>query len=217
MDSLLRYLPAIYHEDELLGRFLRAFETVLLGDDADGERLAKVQRLEAPIGFKQLKGLENKIAALPHCFDPQRAPEDFLAWLTGWTGFALRADLPPEKQRDFIASAISLYRMRGTKANMERLLEIFTSRKATVRDDLPGEPFHFRVGISLDKPDEDYIAQQQATAHALIEREKPAHTSYRLVIYFPKMKIGACYVGKNTVLSGTEEEPNGSNQTPSIS
>lgn len=217
MDSLLRYLPAIYHEDELLGRFLRAFETVLLGDQADQEILDKANRLEGLDKLEELKGLEKKIAPLPYYFDPHRAPERFLPWLTGWTGFALRADLPPEKKRDFIASAIGLYRMRGTKANMERLLEIFTSRKATVRDDLPGQPFYFRVGISLDKPDEDYIAEQQAIAHALIEREKPAHTSYRLVVYFPKMKIRACYVGKNTVLSGTEEESNGSNQTPSIS
>ncbi len=208
MDTLLQYLPAIYHEDELLGRFLRAFETVLLGDDADGERLAKVQRLEAPLGFEQLKGLENKIAALPHCFDPERAPQDFLAWLTGWTGFALRADLPPEKRRDFIASAISLYRERGTRTNMKRLLEIFTSRDVKVRDDLTSQPFCFRVVISLDNPDNDYITRQQAIAHALIEREKPAHTSYKLVVYLPKMKIGDCYIGKNTFLSGPEGERN---------
>lgn len=209
MDSLLRYLPAIYHEDELLGRFLRAFETVLLGDPADGEILAKAQRLEAPLGFEQLKGLENKIAALPHCFDPQRAPEDFLAWLTAWTGFALRADLPPEKRRAFIGSAISLYRMRGTKANMRRLLEIFgTSTRPSVRDDFPDQPCFFRVGISLDDPDADYIREQQTIAQALIEREKPAHTSFTLLIFFPKMKIGECKIGTSTLLSATEEERN---------
>ena len=208
-SNLLQYLPAIYQEDESLGQFLRAFETVLLGDANDDEILFKAKKPEALHELEKITGLEKKIAALIHYFDPHRAPETFLPWLTSWTGFALRADLPAEKKRDFIASAISLYRMRGTKANMKRLLEIFTSRKATVRDDLPGEPFHFRVRISLDNPDKDYVAQQQAIAHALIEREKPAHTSYKLSIYLPKMKIGACYIGKNTVLSATEEETNG--------
>ncbi|MGH8564166.1 MAG: phage tail protein [bacterium] len=207
-DSL-QYLPAIYHEDELLRRFLQAFETVLLGDANDDEILFRARRLEESDQLEKIKGLEKKIASLPYYFDPHRAPERFLPWLTSWTGFALRADLPPEKNRDFIASAISLYRMRGTKANMGRLLEIFTSRKATVRDDLTGQPFHFRIGISLDNPDHNYVAQQQAIAHALVEREKPAHTSYKLVIYFPKMKIGACKVGETTVLSATEEESNG--------
>lgn len=207
--SLLQYLPAIYHEDELLVRFLRAFETVLLGDKDDDEILADAKELKGLDRLEEIKGLERKIASLLYYFDPHRAPERFLPWLANWTGFALRADLPPEKKRDFIASAISLYRMRGTKANMERLLEIFTSRKPTIRDDLAGKPFHFRVGIILNNPDKDYVAQQQAVAHALIEREKPAHTSYKLVIYLPKMKIGACRVGVTTVLSAPEEESNG--------
>jgi phage tail-like protein len=210
--NLLQYLPAIYHEDEFLGQFLQAFETALLGDADDEEILSKARRLEGLDKLEEIKGLEKKIESLLYYFDPYRAPERFLPWLTSWTGFALRVDLPPEKKRDFIASAISLYRMRGSKANMERLLEIFTSRKATVRDESTGHPFHFRVDISLDNRDKDYVAQQQAIAHALVEREKPAHTSYKLVIYLPKMQIGEedkCNVGVSTILSGTEEESNG--------
>jgi phage tail-like protein len=203
--SLLQYLPAIYHEDELLIRFLRAFETVLLGDKDDDEILANAKELKGLDRLEEIKGLEGKIASLLYYFDPHRAPERFLPWLANWTGFALRADLPPEKKRDFIASAISLYRMRGTKANMERLLEIFTSRKATVRDDLAGKPFHFRVSISFN--DTADIERKRAIAHALIEREKPAHTSFDLKLSFPTMKIGACQIGKNTsYLSGAPEE-----------
>jgi phage tail-like protein len=213
ITELLRYLPAIYHEDERLDKFLKAFETVLLGDEEDDESLSNVRKLE---GFdpksenplERIRGLEKKIASLSHYFDPHRTPERFLPWLTSWTGLILRADLPREKQRDFIASAISLYRMRGTRANMEKLLEIFTSREATV-DDLPEKPFQFKVKIRLDNA--DHITQQRAIAHALIEREKPAHTSFELKIYLPAMKIGdkdRCVVGVSTFLSAPEEEPN---------
>jgi len=206
MDTadLLNYLPAIYHEDKFLGQFLRPFETLLLGDEDDKEILSNVKALKGLDKLEEIKGLEKKIVSLLYYFDPHRAPERFLPWLSSWTGFALRADLPQEKKRDFIASAISLYRMRGTKANMERLLEIFTSRKATVKDQLV-KPFYFKVRISFN--DTTDIERNRAIAHALIEREKPAHTSFALELSFPTMKIGAVRVGKNNAyLSGSRGE-----------
>ena len=196
--GLLHYLPAIYHEDECLGKLLQAFQEVLL----DGKP-------------NDIEGLEKKIDSLPNYFDPYQTPETFLPWLSNWTGFALRADLPEDKRRDFIANAISLYRMRGTKANMIRLLEIFTSKTATIKDDISNQPFFFKVCITLEKPDKEYVSKQMAIAHALIEREKPAHTSYRLHIYLEKkMTIkDCCVVGKTTTLSHTkscsEEQKNG--------
>jgi phage tail-like protein len=178
-----------------LGRFLLAFEKVLLG-------------LRDPVPFPDLgdevrypeRGLEETIAALSSYFDPkqiakggQPPPEDFLPWLAGWTALSLRADLTVAQQGDFIANAIRLYRRRGTEGNMEELLGIFTSQTVTVKDDLK-EPHHFQVEISLAERDQDLIKRQQAIAHALIVLEKPAHTSYELIIYFPSMEIGKCRV-----------------------
>ncbi len=207
---LLQYLPAIYHEDPFLGRFLASFEDVLLGP-ADGT--------DAP-----LRGLEQLIDGLASFFDPIQTPEEFLPWLARWTAFGLRADLPPGKQRDFIANAIQLYRWRGTKANLQKLMSIFTVLRPFVTEPeaaefqvgvhstvgvdtyLAGAPPHFfQVTISL--PDElrrqplEVRERQLEIAHALIEMEKPAHTTYRMDVIFPSIQVGVqSTVGVDTIL-----------------
>ena len=86
----------------------------------------------APLAF------ERTIAGIATYFDPSRTPEDFLPWLASWTAFSLRADLGRDKQRDFIAKIISLYRRRGTKQNLVDLLKIFTVATPRVEDIVSG-------------------------------------------------------------------------------
>ncbi len=207
---LLQYLPAMYREDPFLGRFLAAFEDVLLGP-ADGSGVP-------------LRGLEQVIDGLATLFDPMQTPEEFLPWLARWTAFSLRADLPPAKQRDFIANAIQLYRWRGTKHNLQKLMAIFTVLRPVVTEPeaaelqvgvhstvgvdtyLAGAPPHFfQVTISL--PDElrsqplEVRERQLEIARDLIEMEKPAHTTYRLDVIFPSMQVGVqSTVGVDTIL-----------------
>src|SRR6185295_2826017 len=102
---LLEYLPAIYHEDPLLERFLRAFQQLLVGNEEGGP-----------------PSLEQTIAGIATLFDPMDTPREFLGWLAGWTAFTLRADLEPDLQRKFIANIIQRYRRRGTLENLRQLL-----------------------------------------------------------------------------------------------
>jgi phage tail-like protein len=229
-SSLGQYLPAIYRDREhpFLGRFLLAFEKVLiglndrvefpkLGDDVRfpergiEETIGGVSEAQTPEDFLPwLAGWValslSERAPLPwrgvsDYFDPAQTPEDFLPWLAGWVALSLRADLEVKKQRDFIANAIRLYRRRGTQASMVELLGIFTDQKeVTVKDDLQ-ESHRFQVEITLAERDAALIKGQQAIAHALIELEKPAHTDYELILFFPSMEIGNCYVGIDTLLS----------------
>jgi phage tail-like protein len=196
-SSLQQYLPGIYRRNPFLGQFLLAFEKVLLGRN-DGVALPN---LADEARFPQ-RGLEETIDRLWTYFDPtlKHAPQEFLPWLAGWAALSLRADLSDAQQRNFVANAIRLYRLRGTVGNMEELLLIFTGQTATVRDDLK-EPHRFEVGISFAQRDKDLIARQQAIAHALIVLEKPAHTLYDLILYFPSMEIGNCRIGETTLLS----------------
>jgi len=198
-SSLGQYLPAIYREHPFLGRFLLAFEKVLVGlkDDVEFPKLGDDVRFPK-------HGLEETIAGVSGYFDPKQTPEDFLPWLAGWVALSLRADLKEAQQRHFIANAIRLYRRRGTKGSMEELLRIFTDQKTVkVRDGLKAH--RFRVEINLAERDKDLIAGQRAIAHALIELEKPAHTFYDLILFFPSMEIGSCYVGIDTLLSTSSE------------
>ena len=217
-SGLLQYLPAIYHEDPFLGQFLLAFEKILLGRQDD------IPFPDVGVDFPQ-KGVEETIAELATYFDPMQAPEDFLPWLADWTAFTLRADLHPDRQRDFLANIVQFYRWRGTKENMRQLLAIFTIGLPTIIE-LSGDafqvgvhstvgvdtliggaaPHHFKVIIALDRISGTAFARQIQIARALIDLEKPAHTTYDLTTIIPTMQINVhSTVGVDTLL-GTEQE-----------
>jgi phage tail-like protein len=208
-SGLIEYLPAIYHDDALLGRFLRAFEDILIGG-GDGSQPGS-------------RGLEQTIADIPELFNPRNTEvvkKEFLPWLASWTAFTLRADLSEAVQREFIAKIIQRYRLRGTLKNLQELLEIFVQgnheiieftademqvgRVSTVGVDtwLAGSPPHFfQVTISLPRLDPETIERQKEIAAALIELEKPAHTNYALNVNHPSIQIGVfSTVGVDTLI-----------------
>ena len=212
-SSLLDYLPAIYRDDPFVGRFLSAFEQILIGEDGP----ATPQR-----------SLEATIASIAILFDPMQTPEDFLPWLADWTAFTMRADLDLDQQRWFISKIIQLYKRRGTKQNLQELLTIFTKGRpkvveaggeefqigvsSTIGEDtwLGGSPPHyFQVTISLAeaKTDIQEIQRKQKITRDLIELEKPAHTFYDLYTIFPSMQIGVqSTLGVDTLLGTIPEE-----------
>jgi phage tail-like protein len=218
-SSLLQYLPAIYQQDPFLGQFLLAFEKILLGRQDD------IPFPDLDVNFP-VQGLEETIAKLATYFNPRQTPDDFLPWLATWTAFTLRADLPIEKQRDFIARIIQLYRWRGTKQNLQELLKIFTigvptiielqgerlqiGVNSTVGEDTilgGGPPHFFQVTIALNRVTETVLNRQLQIARALIDLEKPAHTFYELIPSFPTMQVGVhSTVGVDTLLGTVREE-----------
>jgi phage tail-like protein len=176
-QRLPQYLPAIYRDDPFLGRYLWAFEQMLLE-------------------------LEKTIGSLATLFDPAEAREDFLPWLSSWVAFTLRADLDPAQQRAFIARIVPLYRRRGTKQNLLDLLSIFTRGVPTITEsDDSGPAHHFSITMRLPRAAPEIQLRQSAIAHALIDLEKPAHSYYDLDLQFPTMQIGVTStVGIDTLL-----------------
>lgn len=181
-QRLIDYLPVIYRGDPFLADFLQAFDQVLLGT-----------------GDPTQPGIEETIADIARYFDPQRAPtvpqvppeQDFLAWLADWTAFSLRSDLSPGQQRDFIAKVIPLYQRRGTKENLIELLKIFTIGQPIVTES-PTLPHLFAVQVILPTSDRVELGKQTNIAKALIDLEKPAHTTYELT----SITTGGIQVGK---------------------
>ncbi|HEX8560700.1 MAG TPA: phage tail protein [Pyrinomonadaceae bacterium] len=187
-ERMLQLLPGIYQENDFVRDFLRAFEKILLGR-ADGPDIGR--------------GLEETIAGLADYFDPQKAPKEFLPWLADWTALSLRADLSDQQQRDFLANVIQLYRYRGTRENLRRLLAIFTGGLPKVTE-YPNRPHYFYAVVSLP-PDVQgkpaVIARLKEIAYALTDLEKPAHTDYDLDFDFPSMQVGVhSTVGVDTIL-----------------
>jgi phage tail-like protein len=222
VSDLLKYLPAIYQElpstrltsdteddqreeHPFLGQFLCAFERVLLGRNDDDLSPLTAEKTRA---FP--KGLEEAISQIAALFDPTQTPEGFLPWLASWTAFMQRADLDEDKQRGFLAEIIPLYRRRGTKSNLEKLLTIFTGLVPTIREDLAEDrPHHFEVEMRLES-DRELVARQRQIARSLIEFAKPAHTFCELKLVFPSMQIGVrSTVGENTLLGDIPENERG--------
>jgi phage tail-like protein len=215
VSSLLGSLPAVLQEDRIagapdfLGQFLLGFEQVLLG-----------------LGDAANPGLEETIARLYRYFEPgatlsedERTPREFLQWLAGWVALTLREDWDELRQRDLIAKAAPLYRLRGTRRGVEEFLRIYTRLGVSI-DELGtafqigvhstvgvdtvldgGAPFFFRVRVLLPSPDPVQIKAQRAVAHAIVDLQKPAHTYYTLTVETPIFQIGVhSTVGVDTLL-----------------
>lgn len=188
-SSYLDLLPEVFSEDPFLGRYLLAFEHVLTG-------------LPPEVTRDPPQGLEMTIASIASFFDPRLAPAEFIPWLAGWVALGLRADWTLEQQREFLARVVSLYRRRGTRENLAQLLSIYTGLAPVIAvDDRPefqigkqstigkntvlggGEkPHAFRVTLTLADPGHEEIERIKAIARAIIELEKPAHTTYVLAV-----------------------------------
>ena len=200
VSSYLEYLPSIFHEEPFVGHFLYAFEAILSG----------LQDAQRP-------GLEETIERLHTYFDPQQTDEEFLPWLAGWVALSLRADWETNTKRDFIRQIVPLYALRGTKAGLQRMLEIYTRENVSIFDEFDKPAHFFQVRLTLSEADPIRLQRKQQIAQAIIEQEKPAHSIYGLQFAVPTMRLvspalkassGAplLILGKNTIL-GTENKP----------
>ncbi len=244
-SSLINYLPAVFQEDgeldqpNFLGRFLLAFERILLGLGEISEEV-KEPGLEEIIGGGEIVDkLDNpdnkektKLAGIQRYFEPganlkdsQRVPSgDFLKWLASWVALTLREDWDESRQRDLIAHAAQLYRLRGTKLGVETALRIYQSGvqaktgveideqntpfqlavhstvgKDTILDG--GAPFFFWVHLVLPTANPDLIKQKREIARAIVDLQKPAYTNYDLTVKTPIFRINVnSTVGVDTLL-----------------
>jgi len=227
---LLNHLPAIYQDPgwagdqpaatSFLKHFLVAFEKILLGRDDGVEPIGGSAEFlgDPPPRFQ---GLEEKIAGLHFLFDASRTPSAFLDWLAGWSALTLRMELSEQSRRALIANIIPLYRIRGTKMYLERLLALVLGGGSTVEDRWwPGieigrhstvavdtylggsEPHYFRVKLSISPEKENLNDARRRLAREVIEHAKPAHTYYDLEIIAPRFQVGIhSRVGLDTFLA----------------
>jgi phage tail-like protein len=192
----LRYLPAIYSNDELMGRFLMLFESFW-----------------TPI--------DRQIDSLPHYFDAQMTPSEFLPWLASWVDLVLDEQWPEAKRRHLLQSAMRLFRKRGTRQGLVDYVEIYTDQRPEIVEHraqnfhlgptgqlgqsialgTDNVPHTFTVNLKLpplsamqptgeDLPEEERERHRQETARreafrrhkieTIIEAQKPAHTRYNL-------------------------------------
>lgn len=190
VSSYLEYLPANQQADPFLGRFLLAFERILSGFSS----------AEPQDPFPTQHGLEEEINRIHTYFNPgtkedsDRVQSEFLPWLAGWVALSLRDEWTEETKRQFIRQIVPLYRRRGTKAGLEKILQLYlkssnlpAEKVQIVEFDSP--PHYFQVQVTLLDPDVEKYWRQARIARAIIDQEKPAHTYYALKILVPTMRI----------------------------
>lgn len=192
-SDYLQYLPGILQAEPSMNRLLLAFERILTGLPNDPDH---------PDPLPQQPGLEAYIDRIYTYFDPhpvqsgetsedlqaQRTPDEFLPWLASWVALSLRDDWEPEVKRRFISQMVSLYRQRGTKAGLKRLLELYTNEEVEIYE-FAHVPHYFQVQMTLSAGNPELLRKKEEIARAILNQEKPAHTFYSLQILVPSMQI----------------------------
>ncbi len=152
--------------------------------------------------FQQLNDKVTQVVdRMPQLFRPLETDPRFLDWLASWIALHLDPDWPEEKKRKWLRFAPTLYSIRGTRAALTALLEMYVGVRPEIREnDWPFEPF--RVGITgeigvsttilppmdfahcfvvhLPMADNALTDDQIIRIHRVIQAEKPAHTNYFL-------------------------------------
>ena len=222
-SRLMDYLPAIYRQSEKLAGFLSAFESMLFDAEA-----GKVADKEAPESHNTL---QQHIDEIPLLFDPEESPSEFLPWLAQWVVLTIHEGIPESQRRQLIAKMIPLYRIRGTRAYLRKVLQLYTAAKPVVQEeDLPGmqvgirstvghdarlgeDPFRFRVHMTFSSVPESRERRLQLLelTHTIVGLSKPAHTHYRLTHNLVEEGLGLVIyvrstVGIDTLLWGERSE-----------
>ncbi len=112
-SRLLDYLPAFYHSDDFMTRFLLIFEGII-------------------------NPIEETIGSTHHYFDPGMTPAAFLPWLAGWVGLELDPNLEEAEQRQLIRRAVEMARWKGTRRAMREELKIRTGGRPLIVENFDG-------------------------------------------------------------------------------
>jgi phage tail-like protein len=122
--------------------------------------------------------------------DPYTTSEEFLRWLASWLDLALDETWESDRRRRLVASAVVMYRWRGTKRGMLEYLTAYLGTVPEVIDEaervevadepvVGGEPTApmFRVIVNGPAPEAEL-----SRLRAIVELAKPAHAGYRIEV-----------------------------------
>ena len=117
-DSYVRYLPAIYAESD--GEVIAESD----GNPMHTPNGAFLQRFLAV--FESTFGeIDVELDGLTRHFDPRSAPATGLSWLGGWLGVARDDSWSDRSKRLLIEEAPTLFKQRGTRRGLRRMLDIY--------------------------------------------------------------------------------------------
>lgn len=196
MVSFIQYLPEIYQFDpinsEFLIRFLGIFQTMMLD-------------------------LETEIDSISQYFDPDIVDKEFLHWLSSWLGIEDAYLWEEISLRSLIKNAMYIYKKKGTKESIEKIVELYTGQKPFIVEnhiisrlmndnvskkylqELYGDsPYIFTIVLK----DENLSESKYKSLKKIIENNKPAYTEVNIVVLKPFLFLDDhTYLGINSILS----------------
>jgi hypothetical protein len=219
--TLSRYLddlPAIYRQQaagahpDFLGRLLLAFEHVLtgVGDPRQPGLEEILDGIVADNGDVLKAGTHRYFVPGPDAPAEERAPAEFLEWLSGWVALTMREDWREVESRRILAEIVPSYRRRGTPEGLKQILSAFTGVPAStitiLEEGVDWPPHYFEVKVKV--PGILDLARWRAVLEPIIDMEKPAHTYYGLHLEpSATMQVGVTStVGVDTLLGVPPEE-----------
>ncbi len=143
----------------------------------------------------------SRIDQMHTLFHPHTTPPEFLPWLASWFAIAFDEDMSDAHRRRLLREAAQLYRIRGTKHAILRMVKLFTDLDVEIDENR--WPYRgFRVGVAstvgvdtmvlpevsmahtfvvrLPVPFDEIGEERLVRLHRVIEAEKPAGTNYFL-------------------------------------
>jgi phage tail-like protein len=151
VSRYLNDLPVIFHstENEFLGRYLQIYETIW-------------------------ESFEHRQDHIDMYFVPRTCPETMLPWLASWFGLLLDTQLPVARRRTLLTEAMDLYRWRGTRYGLARVIAIYTGLTPEIIES-PHQPI---ITIRVAIPSAN--ARLAEMVEELVKIHKPGHVGYVL-------------------------------------
>jgi phage tail-like protein len=160
----------------------------LLGEPLSGDPfLRRLLMILEPSLWPVVETLDSFAAYL----DPFTTGEEFLRWLGGWLDIALDETWDVDRRRRLVASAVALYRWRGTRRGVREYLTAYLGTMPEVVDDVQeavevadepsvgGEPTAPMFRVIVDGPADEADLRR---LHAIVQLAKPAHAGYRIEV-----------------------------------
>ncbi len=126
-ESWIDRMPQIYRRSDSKGHFLERY-----------------------LGIFQTyyEELDAEIEGIANHFDPECAESEYLEMLAGWLSISETSVWTEEQLRRLLLNAVQLYRMRGTKEGLSRLLELYMGEKPFI---IEGFSVREKTGMSKNE------------------------------------------------------------------
>lgn len=193
-ESFVEYLPDFYRSHtesfSFLDRFLGIYQSMILD-------------------------LQEEIVNISHYLDSDVTTTEFLQWLAEWVAVDNVFQWEEKKLRNFIKQSFSIYKLKGTKEGLEKIIELYIGQKPMIVETYEimntynkseyQEYYQTLYGDNIYSffifVEEKFVPTNEVLVglNAIIERYKPAYTIGKVIILKSFMVLGQhVYLGINS-------------------